>query len=475
LHAEIAARSEQLSHLGVTPGSRVLLMHRKGLDFFGDLLAVWSVGAYAACIDPETPPTQIDNICDFSQISLILVDADQSIDLVSPPRVVTLADTGNGASGKKSAVSKLPAELKNGGLILYTSGSTGSPKGVVLGPECLARRINANLAQIEIGSTWNVLCPLPYHFGHGLIGNCLTFLIAGCHLVLWPSPDASSLSELGSVINSQHIDFMSSVPSLWKVALKMSPEPVRNQLKRVHVGSAPLSKGLWADIIRWSGTQEVLNMYGMTETANWIGGASARQYTIEDGLVGRLWDGSAGVRSRTGDIMSSGDGEICLKTSAMMTGYLNRPDLTSMAVSDGWFNTGDVGNLTEDGVIILRGRRKFEINRGGLKIQPEDVDRVLSGHYMVKDAVTFGIPDHISGELVGVAVAPHAEFNPTVLELKDWCRKWLTEQKIPQRWFEFQEIPKNSRGKVDRSKIIELCLEGSVPRMQASNKRKSDI
>ncbi len=160
----------------------------------------------------------------------------------------------------------------------------------------------------------------PYHFGHGLIGNWLNF----------PNRRVSSSSlaiaryflafELGSVINSQHIDFMSSVPSLWKVALKMSPEPVRNQLKRVHVGSAPLSKGLWADIIRWSGTQEVLNMYGMTETANWIGGASARQYTIEDGLVGRLWDGSAGVRSRTGDIMSSGDGGICLKTSAMMTG-----------------------------------------------------------------------------------------------------------------------------------------------------------
>ena len=114
---------------------------------------------------------------------------------------------------------------------------------------------------------------LPAFFGHGLIGNCLTALAAGGALHVWTGPDVAELQRPVRFLDRERITFMSSVPSFWKIAMRMSGGPKR-PLARVHVGSAPLSLEFWTEISRWVGTTRVFNMYGMTETANWIGGAS---------------------------------------------------------------------------------------------------------------------------------------------------------------------------------------------------------
>ncbi len=132
----------------------------------------------------------------------------------------------------------------------------------------LQARIALNLAHIGYDDLQVALSVLPMHFGHGLIGNILTPMAAGSKLVIWPDPGAAGLPELGQVIDRHHVTFMSSVPSLWRVATRLSTKPQKASLRRVHVGSAPLAAPLWEQICAWCGTRRVLNMYGITETSN---------------------------------------------------------------------------------------------------------------------------------------------------------------------------------------------------------------
>ena len=172
------------------------------------------------------------------------------------------------------------------------------------------------------------------------------------------------------------------------------------------VGSAPLSADLWESIAEWAGTRNVANMYGITETANWLAAASALEHRPEDGLVGTPWGGALAVRDEGGRIRAAGEGEVLVQTPSLMSGYLRREDLSAEVIRDGWYHTGDVGRIDERGVLRLTGRIKHEINRAGTKIHPEDLDLLLERHPEVAEACAFGIPDAVSGEIVGIAVRP---------------------------------------------------------------------
>src|SRR6185295_11465529 len=161
--------------------------------------------------------------------------------------------------------------------------------------------------------------------------------------------------------------------------------PTRGSLRRVFVGSAPLSESLWRSVQEWSGAPEVLNAYGITETGSWLAGTTVDGFEPEDGLIGVPWGGvlrvlrggEPGVESDPDATCAPGElGHVWVSTPALMRGYLDRDDLTSRVVANGWFVTGDIGTLDEHGRLYLRGREREEINRGGLKVYPADIDSV---------------------------------------------------------------------------------------------------
>ena len=321
-----------------------------------------------------------------------------------------------------------------------TSGTTGRPKGIVHSMRSLLARVSLNVAEIGSFTLRESLCVLPVFFGHGLIGNVLTPLLAGGRVHLWQNPDLKALGTLGEVLDERGISFMSSVPSFWKIALRVSPRP-RRVLDRIHVGSAPLSIEQWRAIAEWSGTESVFNMLGMTETANWIGGGSLRDAGDRDGYVGAAWGGALAVLGEDGRVQRSGRGEVLVQTPALMLGYWERPDLDDTAYLDGWFRTGDVGEIDADGRLTLIGRLKSEINRGGIKIQAEEIDMLLERHPDIVEACAFGIPDAMAGEAVAAAVVmkPDAEFNAD--RLKQWCRERVRAEAVPARLWRVDAIP----------------------------------
>jgi len=415
LREETARRAAALSERGIGPGALVAVDRGASAHFLADLLAVWHVGAAAACLDPTLTGPERATLARF---------------------IAATAPTGTGAA------------LDDPALVLFTSGTTGSPKGVVLSFRALLTRVELNAEAIGKAALARALVTLPFHFGHGLIGNALTPLLAGGTLVL--PPRGSALAQnLGAMIDEHAITFMSSVPALWRLALRTSRPPRGGSLVRVHVGSAPLPARLWSDIAAWSGA-EVVNCYGLTEMANWFAGASSHTDGIEDGLVGKPWGGVAAVLDASGVVRATGAGEIVLKSPTAMLGYLHRPDLTAAAHHDGWYRTGDGGDIDGDGQIRLRGRIKDEINRAGFKVQPEEIDRLLESHPAVVEACVFGIPDRASGEVVAAAVKLAAGARENAETLRAWCRERLRREAVPEHWFMVDEMPRTARGKISR-------------------------
>lgn len=456
LAQEVARRSAFLE--GICRGNRsVIIAHGGTPSFFADLFAVWSVGACALCVDPGLTDEELINIIDFTGPAVVLVDDQSSQD----GRVLTVPVV---SAGKEKAPVKVAPRtaarpsLDDPALVLFTSGTTGTPKGVVHSFRSLIARLALNEAFIGRPALARSLCVLPTHFGHGLIGNCLTPLLAGGDLLLSPGMDVRAAASLGGVLVDHGITFMSSVPAFWKVALKVAKAPAASTLQHVGIGSAPLESGLWRRVMAWSGTDTVVNMYGITEAANWVAGASARAIVPEDGMVGAMWGGLAAVIDGDGKLRQEGEGEIAILTPALMTGYLKRDDLTGEVMRDGWFLTGDLGRIGADRLIHLTGRRKSEINRAGIKVHPEEIDVLLERHPDVAEACTFGVPDEISGEIVGAAVVLTRGSQASKETLRRWCVERTRRENAPEIWFILSDIPKTSRGKIDRRQVIETCL-----------------
>jgi acyl-CoA synthetase (AMP-forming)/AMP-acid ligase II len=288
--------------------------------------------------------------------------------------------------------------------------------------------------------------------------------------------------RLGELIDANRITFLSSVPTVWRLALKTSKPPEAGSLSRISCGSAPLSAALWRSVQEWAGIHEVINAYGITETGSWHAGTTVPFKAPEDGLVGQSWGGVIRVLrtrdtttppSAAEDCAIGESGHVWVKTPALMQGYLDREDLTASVVTDGWFSTGDIGLLDERGWLYLRGREREEINKGGMKVYPGDVDSVIERFADVCDVCSFGQTDPLLGEEVGVAVVLRETTDAILVKLHEWTALHLAAHQMPKRWYVLEEIPRTSRGKINRTNVADYC-EGREPVAYARLLRRRD-
>ena len=446
--AEAQRRAAILGRAGVERGSIVIIAHGGSGTFFIDLLAVWLRGAIAACVHPALTASEFDNVTAFCQPKAVLVGTARP---VPGNAKVAALDLATAAGSNRHVAMELAAEAI--AVLLFTSGTTGRPKAVALSHAALAARIAANRAEIGDQTLQKTLLTLPTHFGHGLIGNSLTPLLSGGHLVI-PQIGLGLAQQLATVIDDHEISFMTSVPSVWHFIVDRAPRAHKNTLRRVHVGSAPLSQPLWQKIAGWTGCP-VWNCYGTTETSNWISGASSAD-GFHAGSVGRAWGVEVALRQEDGSVVRSGAGEILVQGASVMQGYWQRPDLTDQVFLDGWYRTGDIGEIDGGGNIRLVGREKDEINRLGTKVQPADIDLLLCSHPAVAEACCFGIHNEIASETVAVAVVFHKGISVTVDELKAWTQTRIRGEAVPETWFVVDRLPQTSNGKVSRNHVREV-------------------
>lgn len=443
-----------LTESGVKHADTIVIVASYEPEFFATLFGAWRLGACVACVNASITAAELETICKFTNARAVvglgpsrfrLSDDLSYIDAFLMPNT----EVGEVASDQTA--------LEDNALILFTSGTTGVPKGVTHTFRSLLSRIAINRAEIGDETLRKTLCPLPTHFGHGLIGNCLTALFAGGHLLLVPGVQVTVAASFGQIIDEHKVSFMSSVPAMWRVITRLSERPSKGTLRRVHVGSAPLPVELWAEIGHWAQTDSIWNMYGITETCNWLGGRSYVRGVVQDGDIGRPWFGTYAVQKESGEVALQGKGELLVQSPSLMKEYFKQHEKSKEVLQGGWFYTGDVAEIDGMGNARLIGRIKNEINRAGLKIHPEDIDLLLERHDQVREVCTFGIEDELAGQLVGVAIVPEsAEFD--LNDIKLYCRNHLIPEKNPERWFVVGEIPKTDRGKVNRQNVASYCM-----------------
>jgi len=466
---EVLARSARYERRGFRAGDRVFLHLGNRLEFFAELLAIWRLGGCAVPMDGRLTAFEVDRLLAAAAPRFAVVD-----DVASSQ--ATASGTGGDcevidATETCPPATAAPAERtrpEDDALILFTSGSTSEAKGVVHTHASLRARWAALEASLGLASYARTLCLLPTHFGHGLICNSLFPWLAGQDLFITPPFRADILVRLGTLIDEHRITSLSSVPALWRLVLRTAGPPCKSTLRRVHCGSAPLPATLWENIRGWAGTPEVSNTYGLTETGSWVAGTSIGPFTPTDGLIGKPWGAAIEVR-RTADAESAmadpsatpcepGEvGHLWIKTPALMRGYLGRAELTRRVVVDGWLATGDLGLVDDRGDLYLTGRVRDEINKGGIKISPAEVDAAAASFAKVSDACAFAVDDAHYGQNVGLAVVISDHGDTTVRDLYQWMRARLTEPKVPVRWWLLDGIPRSDRGKLSRDAVREAC------------------
>ena len=469
-HMRVEARIGAYAAAGLRRGDRVFIHFGNCHEFFAELLAVWTLGGCAIPIDARFTAYEIETLASWSRprFSSWIESPDSALATTLANLGVQVTEVPKGIEAPRRGGVE-PARgfsLEDDALILFTSGTTGQPKGVVHTHRSLRARWMALRDHLGLDAYARTLCTLPTHFGHGLICNALFPWLSGCDLYIMPPFRPDTTARIGTIVDEHQITFMSSVPALWRLALRIAQPPQASSLQRVFVGSAPLSAALWTDIQKWAAGARVMNSYGITETGSWLAGTTVGDFTPEDGLIGVAWGGILRVlNSRDPSVVGAPDavcapgesGHVWTLTPALMRGYLDRDDLTTQVVSNGWFATGDIGVIDERGWLVLRGREREEINKGGMKVYPGDIDGVIERFSATLDVCTFAYTDPLLGEDVGVAVALKQTDEATLGDLYRWGQQHLAEHQLPRRWYVLDEIPRTSRGKVSRAQIAEHC------------------
>ena len=351
-----------------------------------------------------------------------------------------------------------PAAVEPGDIaaFVYTSGTTGRPKGAMLAHSNLlanAWQLGEPLP-VGRGDTMGMVLPL-FHVNAQLVTTVIPMFL-GAQVAMWERFSASQF--WGEVARFEPVSF-SAVPTMLAALLHApgADEAEINTLRFVICGAAPLSPALFRRFEEKFGLR-ILEGYGLTE---------GTCCSTLNPFVGPRKIGSIGLPTRGQEVMILDEqgnpardgepGEVCVRGPNVMQGYYQRPDANAETLRDGWLHTGDVGYRDEDGFFFLVDRKKDMIIRGGENIYPREIEDVLLEHESVKEAAVIGRHDEVRGEEVHavVAVQPGTE----VSELEEHCRARLAPFKVPSSWEVVTELPKTSTGKIDKKPLRAAMAE----------------
>jgi long-chain acyl-CoA synthetase len=346
--------------------------------------------------------------------------------------------------------------------LLYTGGTTGVSKGVRLTHGNLSsnvQQLNAWFPNFMPGKEIVVGClPFFHSFGMTAAMNCAVFY--GWGIALIPKPDPQSILE---AIEKYKATFMPAVPTLYNGLINFPG--LKNydmtSLTGCFSGGAPLPMETIRSFEKLTGSQ-ICEGYGLTEASPVTHtnpfGAKTKPGTIglpipnTDAKLVDLNDPSKEIT------VPNTPGELCAKGPQIMSGYINRPDETAMALKDGWLLTGDIATVDEEGYFTIIDRKKDMIISSGFNIYPRDVDEVLFTYPKVLEACVIGIPDPYSGERIKAFVVLKPEEIATEAEIIDHCKKNLAKYKVPKDVEFVNELPKNQIGKILRKELRQIEL-----------------
>ncbi|MBI5367082.1 MAG: AMP-binding protein [Planctomycetes bacterium] len=416
----VAAR---LVHRGVRPGDNVAVLLDNRPEFLLAWFGILKAGAALVPINPALKPPEIDFIRTDSESRLLLTAQEFDAGFEDPPVPLPA-----GAPADTAA-------------IVYTSGTTGKPKGAVLTHDNYLWDARAIVDCARMTADDRFLCILPLFHVNAQVVTTLAPLVAGGSMVLMrrfsPLEMLQTLAQTGATA-------FSGVPTIYGILLN-TPGAERYDLSRLRFcvcGAAPMPREIF-EAFEARFKARILEGYGLTEStcASSINPLDRRKL----GSIGRALPGQE---------MAIEDGEIVIRGPNIMRGYYKNPTATAETLRGGWLHTGDLGRVDEEGYYYIIGRKKEMINRGGEKVYPKEVEEVLYTHPAVAEAAVVGVPDAKYGEEVAAYVVRKAAAAggaaATAEDLLAFCRERLADYKGPKRILFRDSLPKTATGKIQK-------------------------
>ncbi|KAL6415450.1 hypothetical protein AUP68_02009 [Ilyonectria robusta] len=303
---------------------------------------------------------------------------------------------------------------------------------------------------------------MPLFHVHGLLCGLLAPLYTGGSMVV---PPKFSATEFWGDFIAHKANWYTAVPTIHQILLKNptpSPKPV---IRFIRSCSSPLSPTVFQKLEETYGAP-VLEAYAMTEASHQMTSNPLPPAQRKPGSVGLGQGVEVKILTEQGEEVPQGsEGEICIVGENVTKGYLNNPEANASSYhKNGFFRTGDQGKKDEDGYIIITGRIKELINKGGEKISPIELDNVLTRHPKISEAVSFAIPDEVYGQDIGVAVVLKKDEQLTASELKDWMEERSAKFKVPKKVYFTDIMPKTATGKIQRRIVAETMMKQETPK-----------
>jgi len=432
LDARTAAVAAALAERGVAPGDRVLWCARATLPSIVALLGVLRAGAVLVPVGPSATDAEIDHVVADARPALALSDRARPDALGGGTVSLGIEELAR-AAGRTRPIAGPVRQPGDDALIVYTSGTTGRPKGAVHTHASVLAGASALLAAWEWTPEDRLMLCLPLFHVHGLCAGLFGTLAAGASAAVFDRFDEAAI--LGAAGTST---MFFGVPTMYHRLAATGEASLLGALRLCVSGSAPLAPDLWHRLS--ADGVDVLERYGMTETL----------LTLSNPLVGERRPGSVGVplpgvEAALDGADENGIGELLVRGAPLCRGYWGRDDF----LTGGWFATGDLVSVAGDGYVTVRGRRTDLIITGGHNVYPAEVEAVLSRHPGVVEVAVVGLPSAEWGETVVAYVVG----DPNLSSLRELAATELAPFKCPRELRLVDALPRNALGKVVRAEL----------------------
>jgi long-chain acyl-CoA synthetase len=428
-------------------GDTVGILLLNSQKYVTTLLAVWKAGKTAVPLNYLLPPQDIGFIIRDSGMSALVSSQffSQSLAALRPlfgeQGQILMADEPDFTApspGSLSSADRDPA------LYLYTSGTTGRPKGVILTHDNLAVNVDSCQRAGQFDHRDSFLCLLPFFHTYAITGTILLPLFNGCKMVL---VDRFQPLKVLNLIQEHKISVFLAIPSMYRVLAATEGNFDVSSIRFPISGGEPLPVAV-AEAFERRFNVPIYEGYGQTEAAPVVtlNVPGARKLgTIGRALPGvevSIWD-DQNRAVPTGDV-----GEIMVRGGNVMKGYHHLPEETAKTVTEGWLHTGDLGKIDADGFVTITGRKKDLIISAGENIYPREIEDLLAQHPKVKEVAVIGVKDEVRGEVPKAFVIIREGATADEKELRAFCRDNLASYKVP-KYFEFMaDFPRTPSGKV---------------------------
>ncbi|HXC84840.1 MAG TPA: AMP-binding protein [Trebonia sp.] len=452
LRRAVLAMERCLLDAGLPPGARVAVRLSDPVEYATALVALLGAGRVAVPLDPRAPTADVARVLAVALPAAAVTDVSFGLPSDLPwlrPELSRDGEPDAGASGGTPAPGR---SARSAGIFLCTSGTTGTPKGILLREAQLAHVADTVAGWHRLAEADRGYCSLPLFHVNAEVVGLLATLRAGARLAL---DRKFSRAGFWDMIREREITWINAVPAIISILAMEPPASAPARVRFVRSASAPLPLAALERFETALGIP-VIETYGMTEAASMIA-ANPLDGLRKPGSAGLPAGAEVRVAAPGGPAPAGYVGRVQIRGAGVITRYAEggRPGAIDPT---GWLDTGDLGYIDDDGYLFLVGRSDDVINRGGEKIYPREIEEILLAQPGVHSAAVVGAGDDVLGECPVAYVVPQAGWPEEKVEaaLREACAADLPKHKQPREFFLVVELPLGSTGKIARHRLKDL-------------------